>query len=329
MKYRTLAQGRVEVSTVCLGCWAIVGDATWGPQDKAEAVGTIRTALDAGITFLDTDEGYGRGYSEQLICEALGRERDKVVIGSKVSGGHLAAGDVEAACEGSLKNLGTDYIDVYHIHWPSRRVPLAETVRALEDLIAAGKIRHIAVSNFGAQDLADILPLAVPAANQLPYNLLFRAVEFEILPACRAANVPATCYSPLMQGLLTGKFAGPDDVPPGRARTRHFSPDRPEARHGESGAEEETFAAVRGVAELARQAGLDMAAMSLAWLLGREGVASVVVGARNPEQLLRNAAAGDLELSAELTAALDQVTEPLRRKLGPNADMWRGESRIR
>lgn len=329
MRYRTLAQGRVEVSTVCLGCWAIVGDATWGPQDKAEALATIRAALEAGITFFDTAEGYGRGYSEQLIGEALGRERDKVVIGSKVSGGHLAAGDLKAACEGSLRNLGTDYIDVYHIHWPSRRVPFAQTVRALEDLTAGGKIRHIAVSNFGAQDLADILPLTVPAADQLPYNLLFRAIEFEILPACRAANVPVTCYSPLMQGLLTGKFAGPDEVPPGRARTRHFSPDRPESRHGEGGAEEETFAAVGAVAELARQAGLDLAAMSLAWLLSKDGVASVVVGARNPGQLLRNAAAGDLELSAELAAALDQATGPLRRKLGANADMWRGESRIR
>ena len=312
MKYRKIAQGQLEVSVVCMGCWAIVGDATWGPQEKSDAIDAIRAAVDAGITFFDTAEGYGSGYSERLIGEALGADRAKVVIGSKVSRGHLGAAALKAACEKSLKNLGTDTIDVYHIHWPSRKVPLAETVRAMEDLIAAGKIRHIAVSNFGREDLAEILPLAAPAANQLAYNLLFRAIEFEILPACRAANVPVTCYSPLMQG-----------------RMRHFSSSRPQARHGGPGFEQETFAAVGEIVELARRLSLDAATMSLAWLLGQEGVASVIVGARSREQVLLNAAAGDLALSAEVAEGLSEITEPLRQKLGKNPDMWQSDSRIR
>ena len=328
MQYRTIADGELKVSTICLGCWAIVGDATWGPQDKDDAIGAIRASLDAGVNFLDTAELYGFGASEQLLREALGANRDKVVIASKVSDEHLAAGDVAAACERSLANLGTDYIDLYYIHWPSRSIPLEETVRAIEDLIAAGKIRHIAVSNFGAADLADILPLAQPAANQLPYNLLFRAIEYDILPACQAADVPVTCYSPLMQGLLTGKFASADDVPVGRARSRLFHKTRPGARHYEEGAEAEVFAALAQIADLAGEAGLDMGAMALAWLLGRPGVASVVAGARNPDQASKNAAAGDLSLPDGLAQRLTDIAEPVKAVLGPNADMWQTDSRI-
>ncbi len=318
----------MEISSVCLGCWALAGDATWGSQEKADSIAAIRAAIDAGINFFDTAELYGKGYSEQILGEALGADRDKVVIGSKF----IRGADTEritAACEESLINLRTDYIDLYHIHWPNRNVPFAETVRALEDLKSAGKVRHLAVCNFGAADLSDMLDLMVPSVNQLPYNLLWRAIEFEILPASLAAEVPVTCYSPMMQGLLTGKFRSADDVPAGRARTRLYSSDRSAASHGEAGAEEETFKAIAEIADLAEQSGLDTAAMTLAWLIGRDGVASVIAGARSPEQVRHNAAAGDLTLSADVTAKLDEITEPLKQKMGPNADMWNTPSRMR
>lgn len=329
MEYRKIADGQLEVSTICLGCWAIVGGPTWGPQEKDDAIAAIRSSVEAGVNFLDTAEGYGGGASERLIREALGAGRDKVVVASKVATRNLAPDDLRAACEGSLKNLGTDYMDIYYLHWPSRTVPLDETVRAMDELVASGKVRHIAVSNFGAADLADILPLTVPAADQLAYSLLFRAIEYEVLPACRRAGVPVMCYSPLMQGLLTGKFAGAEDVPAGRARTRLFSSARPEVRHGEDGAEDETFEAVSAISATAREAGLDMGTMSLAWLVSRDGVASAVVGARNAEQARRNAAAGDLPLPADVAERLDEITELLKRKLGPNPDMWQSTPRIR
>jgi len=329
MQYRTIADGKLEVSTVCIGCWAMVGDATWGPQEESDAVAAIQTAVECGVTFFDTAEGYGAGYSEQLLGKALGADREKVVIGSKVSRSHLSAAELPVACGRSLTNLATDYIDVYHIHWPSREVPFDETVRAMEDLIASGKVRHLAVSNFGPIDLPALLPLAKPVVNQLAYNLLFRGIEFEILPACLAGGVGVTCYSPMMQGLLSGKFSSPDDVPPGRARTRHFSNDRPESRHDEGGAEAETFEAIAAIRDLAAESGLDMAAMSLAWLIGREGVVSVIVGSRNAEQSRRNAAAGDVQLTPDLAEKLDEITRPLKAKLGPNADMWQSTSRLR
>jgi len=330
MEYRTIADGKLEVSTVCVGCWAIVGGPTWGAQDKADAIAALRTAREEGVNFFDTAEGYGNGYSEQLLGEALGAERDKVVIATKVSRSHLGADELPKACERSLKNLGTDHIDVYYLHWPNWQIPLDETVGAMEKLIDAGKVRHLAVSNFAARDLGDIVPLARPAANQLAYNLLFRAVEYDVLPACRDAGVPVTCYSPIMQGLLAGKFDSADDVPEGRARTRLFSNGRPQARHGEPGAEAEAFAAIAAIRRLAAEAGMDMAAMCLAWLIGREPVASVIVGSRSAQQSRRNAAAGDLKLPADLAARLDEITRPVKDKLGPNPDLWQAAgSRMR
>lgn len=318
----------MEISTVCMGCWALVGDSTWGSQEKADSIDTVRAAIEAGINFFDTAELYGQGYSEQILGEALGAGRDKVVIASKFSRSAHAE-HVIAACEESLLNLRTDYIDLYHIHWPSRDVPFDETVRAMEDLKAAGKVRHLAVCNFGPGDLSEILDLMTPAVNQLPYNLLWRAIEFEILPASLAAGVPITCYSPIMQGLLTGKFRSADDVPAGRARTRLYSGDRPKAVHGQAGAEKETFTAIAEIADLADQNGLDMAAMALAWLIGRDGVVSVIAGARSPEQIRHNAAAGDLTLSDDVITRLDEITQPLKQKMGPNADMWKTPSRMR
>jgi aryl-alcohol dehydrogenase-like predicted oxidoreductase len=329
MQYRTLADGQLEISAVCLGCWALVGGGTWGPQDHDDALAAIRTALDCGVNFLDTAENYGHGQNEQLIREALGDRRDQVVIASKVGSQHMAGAELTAACERSLANLGTDRIDLYYLHWPSRSVPFEQTVGALERLVAAGKVRHVAVSNFGAADLRAILPLTRPAADQLAYNLLFRAIEHEILPACRDAAVPVVCYSPLMQGLLTGKFATPRDVPDGRARSRHFAGDRPHARHGGPGCEAEAFAAIDAVRRVADEAAVDMAAMTLAWLLAQDGVGGVIVGARNAEQARRNAAAGDLALPPDVLARLAKVTDPLKQTLGPNADMWQTESRLR
>lgn len=322
MEYRELGRSGLKVSTLSIGCWPIVGDAIWGPQDEAEGIAALRTALDNGINFFDSAEAYGDGYSEELLGRALAGVRDKAIIASKVATAHLSADRVQAACEASLKRLGTDYIDVYYIHWPSRTVPLSETVEALQKLKQAGKIRFIGASNFGVQDLPDLLKLEHVHVNQLPYNLLWRAIEFEILPICLKENVSVTCYMPLMQGLLTGKFRSPADVPDMRARTRHFSAQRPHTRHGEPGAEEETFATLDRIRQICQDAGLPMAHVALAWLMRRPGVASVIVGVRNPQQVMDNLAAASLHLSDSMMRALDEATEPLKQKMGTNPDMW-------
>lgn len=330
MQYHRLGNTNIEVSTVAFGCWAIVGGFNWGEQDEQDSIRALRGALDAGVTFFDTAELYGDGYSEQLIGKALGGARDEIVIASKAAPEHFAPDELRAACERSLANLGTDYLDLYQLHWANRDIPVAETLGVMQELRDEGKIRAIGVSNFGPIDLAECLVTGIPiASNQLAYSLLFRAIEFEILPLCVEEGVSVLCYSPMLQGLLTGKFASADDVPVDRARTRHFSCERRDARHSEAGAEAETFAAIAQVRRDAGLIGESMANVALGWLLAQEGVTAVLAGGRNPAQALANAAAAELDLSPDVVADLAAATDDLKQILGPNADMWQTDSRIR
>ena len=329
MQYHNLGKTDIAVSAIAMGCWAIVGDFTWGPQDESDALATIHAALDAGVNFLDTAEGYGDGDSETLLGRALAGRRGEAVIASKVSQNHLAGVEVIAACERSLKRLRTDYIDLYQIHWPSRQVPFVETWEALTMLQAQGKVRAIGVSNFGAADLTDLLAIGTPETNQLPYSILWRAIEHDIQAACIEHGIGILTYSSLAQGLLTGKFATADEVPEGRARTRHFASTRPYVRHGEPSCEAETFAAIQAVRRISEEIREPMPRVAMAWLLRQPGVTSVIAGARNPDQIRSNAQAADLILPADVIAALNAVTDDLKQELGPNPDMWQSESRFR
>lgn len=329
MRLGNLGKTDIAVSRICLGLWNIAGDATWGPQEDPESIRAISAALEAGINFFDTAEVYGDGRSEEVLGAALEGRRGEAVIATKALPDHLGRDDLPAACEASLKRLRTDYIDLYILHWPSREVPFDETMAAMTRLIEQGKVRAAGVSNFGVEDLPAILEHGRVEANQLAYNLLFRAVEFEILPVCVQSDVSVTCYSSLAQGLLTGKFACADDVPPGRARTRHFTGTRAQARHGEPGAEENTFAAIGRIRQIADGLGLAMNQLALAWLLAQRGVASVIAGARTAEQVRANAAAADLDLDDGVIEEISRTTDALKTELGPNPDMWSKDSRMR
>jgi myo-inositol catabolism protein IolS len=329
MRYRELGRTDIEVSVVAMGCWAIAGGPTWGPQDEADSIATIHAALDAGVNFFDTAEGYGNGYSEEVLGRALKGRRHEAVIATKVSRRNLEPDDVLQACEGSLRRLQTNVIDLYQIHWPSRTVPLDETMAALQKLYDQGKVRAIGVCNFGAGDLPDLLDIGWVETNQLPYSLLWRAIEYEIQPRCVEAGVGILCYSPLMQGLLTGKYDSPDEVPGGRARTRLFSGDRPGSRHGEAGCEAEAFAAIGEIGRISGEIGRPMAEVAVAWLLHQPGVTSIIAGARQPDQIRQTAWAADLELFSEVVDRLTEATDEVKRILGPNPDMWQAESRFR
>ena len=329
MKYQQLGNTEIQVSTIAMGCWTIGGGPTWGELDDTESIATIHAALDAGVNFFDTAEGYGEGRSESVLGQALEGRRDTAVIATKVSRGHLAKEDVQKACDSSLRRLKTDYIDLYQIHWPNPDIPLAETVEALEDLRVQGKIRAIGVSNFGVQDLSGLLELGRCEANQLPYNLLWRAIEYGIKQKCLENTVGILAYSALAQGLLTGKFASADDFPEGRARTRYFSKNRPDVRHGEEGCETELFETIETFRQLCRKLDKPMANVAIAWLLHQPGVTSVIAGARTTEQILQNIQAIELKLPADIVNELNGLTDMLKQKLGPNPDMWSAESRFR
>jgi len=329
MQYRKLGRTDLKVSVVAMGCWPIVGDATWGPQDEADTIAAIETALEVGVNFFDTAESYGDGYSEKLLGRFLSGRRDEVVIASKVSPPHMLPDDLKKACEQSLKRLKTDYLDLYQLHWPNWDIRFEETMETMEELRSEGKARVIGCSNFGPADLTELLAVGGVESNQLAYNMLWRGVEYELQPLCVENHVSILTYCALAQGLLTGKFASADEVPPGRARTRHFSSDREQTRHGEPGREEETFQAIAAVREIAEEAGAPMGQVALAWLISRKGVASVLAGARNAAQIRDNAAAAELRLSRDVLKRLTQATDPLKDAFGPELDMWQHESRIR
>jgi aryl-alcohol dehydrogenase-like predicted oxidoreductase len=322
----------MEVSVLSLGCWPLAGGSGWGDQSERSAIATIHAALEHGINFLDSAEGYENGVSEEILGKALADRRDRAILGTKVSPDHTEPSVLRQYFEAALRRLQTDYVDVYHVHWPIRTHSVAGTFEVLQQLKDEGKIRAIGVSNFGPIDLGEALSTGVQIdANQLHCSLLSRAIEVEILPMCRENQVGVTAYMPLMQGLLTGKYATVDDVPPFRARTRHFSGERPQSRHGGPGAEKELFEAVDAVRAIAEDLGEPMANVALAWVMAKPGVTSVIAGGRTPDQVARNVQAASLSLSPEAIARLDAATDELKQVLGPNADYWQiGEnSRVR
>lgn len=319
--------GDMRISRICMGCWNISGGAIWGPQNEEDTVATIKAALDTGINFFDTAEAYGRGYSEEILGKTLGSRRNEIIIATKTA--RVSVAEITESCEASLKRLQTNYIDIYYIHWPDWDIPLEETVKAVEKLKNEGKIRMLAVSNFGRTDIESIKSLCDIKINQLAYNLLFRAIEYEILPTCVGKGIGVGCYSPLAEALLTGKFSGADEVPAGRARTRHFSGQREMARHGEGGEEKLTFETIKLIRGVSEKISIPMPELSMAWLLAQEGVSFVIAGARRPDQIIQNSRAAGIKLAPDIIEELNSITLPLKEKMGTNPDMWQSVPRIR
>lgn len=330
MERRKLGESGLEVSPLAVGCWVFAGGANWGDQGEGESVSVVHAALDRGINFFDTAPAYGGGESERVLGAALKGRRDEAIIADKVSDADLDASSLRASCEKSLKLLQTDYIDLLQVHWASREVPFSETVETLNALKAEGKIRYAGVCNFGPGDMNEWCEAGGEMiSNQLPYSLLSRAIEFDVVPDCERRSVSVLPYSPLLQGLLTGKFVSADEVPEGRARLRHFSCDRAATRHGEAGCEAETFALIAEVVAAAKELGVSPAALSLAWLAKQSQVASLIAGARNTTQLKENARFMEVKMDAELDAKLKAASEAVKKALGANPDLWCSVNRYR
>jgi aryl-alcohol dehydrogenase-like predicted oxidoreductase len=307
-----------------IGCWAYGGGDYWGPQAQSDVTAVADAALDAGINFFDTAEGYNEGRSEEALGIALKGRRDEAVIGTKVSIPDPAA--VRERCEGSLHRLQTDYIDIYMIHWPHDEFAIDESMAELTRLQEDGLIRAIGVSNFGVEQLTALLDTGTElAVNQLCYNLLSRAIEPELLPLCRKHNVGILGYMPLLQGILTGQYKSAEEIPPVHSRFRHFRDDRPQASHGEEGAEEELFETLESIRKIAESENIPMSRLAIAWAMARPGITCMLVGTRNVGELAENLHAVAYSPSADVIERLDEITAPLLEKLGANPDYFTGE----
>ncbi len=342
----TPSTSSLQLPALGLGTWSFGGGEYWGAQSQGDVDQVVSRAIELGLTYFDTAEMYNAGASETSLGLALRGRRDGVLIGSKISPANAEPATLRAHCEASLRRLQTDRIDLYMMHWPIhsdsvRHFTKDESVIAhppstrdafltLAALQREGKIRHIGVSNFGVKQLEEVLALGVTLAiNELPYNLLMRAIEAEILPFCRSRQIGVIGYMTLMQGVLAGDFTSFDELPPIRTRTRHFSSKRVGSRHGEAGLESETLAALQAVRAIAREQNLPLPDLALAWSLANPGVGCVLAGCRNLEQLEENTRARDLKLSPVVLSRLNAVTEDLRQKLGSNPDFYQGKAHTR
>jgi aryl-alcohol dehydrogenase-like predicted oxidoreductase len=314
--YVTLGRSGLRVSPFCLGAMTFGEDLGWGTSVK-ESEAILDRFVELGGNFIDTANVYTKGHSEKIIGDHVGRHkdrRDRLVIATKFSanmypgdpnGGGSSRKSIVTACEQSLRRLQTDYIDLYWLHNWDKHTPIDETMAALEDLVQAGKVRYLGVSDTPAwkatqaQMIAQFRGWAPFVGLQVEYSLLERTVEGEIIPMALELGLGVTPWGPLKGGVLSGKYT--------RQNAKQAAPDRGWVA---SSLSDNAFAVIDELGRIARQLDTTVARVALAWVQGRPGVASTIIGARTLAHLEDNLRALDLSLTAEQSAALGALTKP-------------------
>jgi len=317
MQLRKLGKSDIRVSPIIMGLWQ-AGKQMWVGIDDGETTRAIRAAFEAGITTFDTAEAYGKGHSERILASAISEIRDKVIYATKVFCNHLKFDQVLEACHRSLKNLQTDYIDLYQIHWPSGsfscdEVPIGETMGALNELKEQGKIRAIGVSNFSRSQLQEAAQYGQIDSLQPPYSLFWRHVEKDTMSFCAENKITILAYAPMAQGLLTGKF-GPDHVfAKGdiRAKNKLFQPDI-YARV------QQALTKLRPIAD---RKGVTLGQMALSWVTSHPDTCAIA-GARNADQAGENAKAGSIALTDEELSEIEEIGRGVTDTLDADPVMW-------
>jgi len=318
MRYRPLGQSGIEASVVALGAWAI-GGWYWGGTDETQSIDAIHAALDAGINFIDTAPAYGLGHSEAIVGKAIAGRRDQVVIATKcglvwhIEKGishlqeydkqlyrYLSAESIRYEIEQSLSRLQTDYIDLYQTHRQDPTTPIEETMGTLLELKEEGKIRAIGVSNATAAEMEQYRKLGPLDSDQERYSILDQHIEEEQLPYCRNHGIAVLAYSPLEQGLLTGKVTTEREFAEDDWRTEKPGFDIDSRRRINTMLKED-------LQSIADRHGLTLAQLAIAWTIAQPGLTHALVGVRNSQQAAENAAAGDVVLSSQESAAMNQA----------------------
>ena len=322
MRYRTLGSSDLQVSEISLGSWLTYSGGVEAEQTRA----CTEAAFQAGVTFFDTADVYGRGAAETAWGEILSSHpRDSFVLATKVWGQMsddpedkgLSAAHIAQEIDASLRRLQTDYVDLYQAHRFDIDVPIEETIEALQKVVADGKARYLGFSEWTPEQISAAIEIAGPdlfVSSQPQYSMLWPAPEEEVFPLCADNGISQIVWSPLAQGLLTGKYR-PGEEPPADSR----------AAHSEMGGSmdlvmnDDTLQAVQRLVPIAESEGLTMVQLALAWVLRRSEVASAIVGASRPEQVHANAAASGIELSSDVLAAIDEALgdAPIREDQAP------------
>lgn len=326
MRFRMLGKSDLRVPVISFGAWA-VGGWLWGGTDDDAAVRAMQRGIDLGVTCIDTAPVYGMGHSERIVGRAIAGRRDQVIVATKCGlrwdaeeGQHyfdttdnegnprrifrnLRPESIRHECEQSLKRLGVDTIDLYQCHWPDPTTPVDDTMEALLSLQHEGKIREIGVSNFTPDLMRQCMKKGRIASNQPKYSALERESEKEVLPFCRVNDIGILAYSPLAQGLLTGKV-GPDRVFPQndlRSNKAMFSAEN----------RRRVLDMLEKARPIAEKYDATFGQLFLAWTVAQPGVTTALAGARNETQVEENAHAGDIRLSEEDIAAIRKLVEGL------------------
>ena len=305
-----LGSSGLEVSKLCLGAWNMGGQKGWGPESEDAAVALIHHVLDSGCNFIDTARGYGRGRSEEIVGKGIEGRRDQVVIATKML--QCAPDQVTANIEASLTCLDTDYIDLYICHWPVPSLPLEPFFEEMVRQREAGKIRAIGVSNFNRQQMETAAKFGV-VSLQPPFSILWRVAD-DVLDFCRGNGVAVTPYSPLAQGLLTGRYTRESARSPGGPRDSNvlFSED----------VLPDSLKVAAEVDRIADRMGCTSAQVALAWVLRTPGITCALVGASRPSQWDENAGALDLALSEDDYRSLDQAGKAVWDRFDPEDALW-------
>ena len=313
MDYRHLGHSGLKISEIAYGNWITHGSQV---QEQAAAA-CVRAALDEGITTFDTADGYAGGRAEEVLGRALhGVRRESIEIFTKVywptadgpNDRGLSRKHITESLHASLRRLGTDYLDLYQAHRYDHETPIEETMRAFDDLVRAGKVLYVGVSEWRAEEIsaalraADELGLDRIVSNQPQYNMLWRVIEAEVVPLCEKEGIGQIVFSPIAQGVLTGKYA-PGDAPPAGSRAT----DPSGSRFMSGLLTDDVLAAVQRLGPIAADAGLSLAQLAVAWTLQNPNVSAAIVGATRPEQVRENVKASGVRLDAALMSRIDEA----------------------
>ncbi len=312
MDYVPLGDSQIEVSRLCLGTWNMAGGEGWGPEDDDASVELIRRVQDTGCNFFDTAHGYGSGHSEKLLGRAMadGDRRRNAVLATKIV--HTDVDEVEPSLDAALERMQTDYVDLYIVHWPSPSHSLPDFLGKMSEMRQKGKARAIGVSNFNREQMELAADFGV-VSLQPPYNPLWRIIEPEVLDFCRESNIAVTPYSPLAQGLLTGRFTR-DDEPLEGVRSRNVLFEEPAFSKAKE--------AARVVDAIADEHGRTSSQIALAWLLETEGVTAPVVGVSKWSQWEDNIAALEVELSHDEYGRISRAGMEVWELFSDDDTMW-------